>query len=131
MAVFLAAFTLAALMQGLVRQVVGLTLREMLSPLVPGMLAAVGTALVVGAVTVLGRAEFPGLPTWLLLLLQASIGGLFWLAFILFVRIRALQVVIDEVIDDVVPRPLHRLIAKVRPFPRLGETRGHVDDALR
>jgi hypothetical protein len=113
-AVFLAALMLALLMQGLVRRVVGLTWREIIAPLMPGASAAAGTALTVGAVTVAAGKILPVLPAWQLLVAQASVGGIFCVVFILFVRFHALQNVVDDVLDDIVPAMLRRQLARVR-----------------
>ena len=114
LAVFIAALILALLMQGLVRRVVGLTWREMLSPLRPPVIAACGTALVVAAVTFGIRAYAPGTPEWVLLILQTSLGGLFWATFTLFVRFPALQDVVDEVLEDVMPGPIRGFVMRIR-----------------
>jgi O-antigen/teichoic acid export membrane protein len=112
--VMLASLTLAALMQGLVRQIVGLTWREILTPLGPGAIAAAGTAVVVGAVTAAVREFAPHWPALIVLVLQTAAGGVFWAAFMLFVRFPALQSVVDEVLDDVVPQVLRRPINRIR-----------------
>lgn len=113
--VFAATLILALLMQGLVRTVIGLSWREMAAPLGPSVLAALGTAAVVGAITASVRSFAPGWPTAVLLLLQALGGGAFWAWFTLFVRFPALQDIVDEVIDDVVPRPVRGILARIRP----------------
>ena len=113
--VFLSSLVLTILMQGLVRQIVGLSWRELLTPLLPSFVAAAGTALAVGAVTVAAREAAPGLSAFVLLPLQAAAGGLFWMSFTLFGRFRALQDVVDEVLDDVVPEFIRRHVDRFRP----------------
>jgi hypothetical protein len=113
-AVLLATLILAVLMQGLVRRVVGLTWREMAAPMWPSVTAAAGAAAVIGAVTFTASRVIPALPDWLLLTFQVSAGGLFWLIFTLFVRFRALQDVVDEVLDDVFPLAVRRQIGRIR-----------------
>ena len=112
--VFMATLLLAVMMQGLVRRVVGLSWRELVTPILPSVLAATGTAAIVGAVTFAASWLAPGTRDWLLLLLQTLGGGLFWAAFIIFVPFSTLQGVVDEVIDDVIPAPIRRIVRKIR-----------------
>jgi PST family polysaccharide transporter len=110
LAVLLASLISASVLQSLVRQVTGLTWRELLVPVVPGTLAAIGTALVVGGVTVAMRSFVPSGAPWHTLLAQTVSGGLFWLTFTLFVRFQALQGVVDEVLADLVPAVVRRRV---------------------
>lgn len=127
-AVFVATVILALLMQGLTRKVVGLTWRELLAPLQLSGTAALGTAIAVAAVTVTARYVSPGVDDWLVLILQVSAGGGFWAAFTLFARHQALQDLVDEVLDDLVPGPLRRVITRIRP---LGASRENAVDATK
>ncbi len=117
-AVLLATSILAFLMQGLVRQVVGLSWRELIAPLRLSGLAAAGTAAAVAAATVGARHFVPSIQDWILLILQAVAGGVFWAAFMLFARVSVLQDLVDEVLNDIVPPRIRRLIARVRPVSR-------------
>jgi hypothetical protein len=47
--------------------------------------------------------------------MQVSVGGLFWAAFVLFVRFHNLQEVVDEALDEVVPEIVRRHIDRIRP----------------
>ena len=68
-----------------------------------------------GTVTATAPRLAPGMPDWVLLVTQTSAGGLFWAAFTLFVRFRTLQDVVDEVLEDVVPTPLRKVLDRIRP----------------
>jgi hypothetical protein len=72
-------------------------------------------SLAVGGVTLAARTYAPGLDAWLLLILQAASGGVAWITFTLYARVGALQDVVDEVLDDLVPDSIRRLIDRVRP----------------
>jgi PST family polysaccharide transporter len=113
--VFLSSVVLAVLMRGLVRKIVGLSWAELLAPLLPSSVAAAGTALSVGAVTLLIQEGASDTSAFALLPIQAATGGLFWLFFTLFGRFRALQDVVDEVLDDVVPVFIRRHVDRFRP----------------
>ena len=113
-AVFVSAVILTGLMQGLVASITGLTWPEMLKPLWPGAVAAVITTLLIGGVTVLARMWMPTIPDWAVLILQVATAGIGWLTFTLFGRFAALQDVVDEVLDDVVPAVIRRQIDRVR-----------------
>jgi O-antigen/teichoic acid export membrane protein len=117
-AVFLATLVLGVLMQGLVGSIVGFTWRERLVPLRPSIIGAIGTAAIVSAVTIGVRGAVPAVPDWAVLVVQTTAGGLFWLAFILFVRFSDLQDVVDEVIDDVLPPFIRGVVKRVRPGNR-------------
>jgi O-antigen/teichoic acid export membrane protein len=108
--VFLSALILAVLMQGLVSRITGLSWRELIVPIGPSVAAAAGTATVVGAVAATARHLAPAMQDWLLLILQASAGGVFWMAFALFARFSELA----EVVDDVVPAPLRCFVMRIR-----------------
>lgn len=116
--VFLCTLVLTVLMQGLVGRIVGLSIREIVTPMVPGCFAAAVTAVVVGVVTATTKYLAATTPDWLLLILQLSAGAGVWAAFTLFNRFSAVQEVVDEVIDDVAPAPLLPLIARIRPRRR-------------
>jgi O-antigen/teichoic acid export membrane protein len=113
-AVFVAAVIFAGLMQNLTRQIVGLSWAELLRAMRPSAMAALGTAIAVAAVTVAVRYVSPGIDDWLVLLLQVSAGGGFWAAFMLFVPHGAVQDLVDEVLDDVAPQPVRRVISSIR-----------------
>jgi O-antigen/teichoic acid export membrane protein len=113
--VFLSAFVLGLLMQGLVRQIFSLTWRELLTPLVPSFVAAGLTAGTLLALTLGLQKLIPGISPFILLPIQILTGGVVWLLFTLYVRITALQEIVDEVLDEVVPAPLRRWIDRVRP----------------
>ena len=115
--VFLASLILTLLMQGLVGQIVGLTWKEMSAPLLPSVLAAGVTALVVGMVTAAARSWSPAPQDWLILILQVVAGGVSWIAFALFAPFRSLQRVVDEVIEDMVPRVVRRYVDRIRRRP--------------
>jgi PST family polysaccharide transporter len=114
-AVLLATVIMTVLMQDLVRRILGLTWRELNLPLLPGVASAIGTAAVVAAVTVGARRLVPGMPDWGVLGLQACAGGLFWIAFVLFARFRMVQDVVDEVLNELMPAPVRRLVNRIRP----------------
>ena len=114
--VFVATLTLAVLMQDLLRRVVGLTWREALSPLHASVVAALGTAAIVGATAYLMRQAFVGAADWFVLLLQTLAGGVFWIAFTLLARFGSLQRVVDEVIDDLAPPAVRRIVSRLRSF---------------
>jgi O-antigen/teichoic acid export membrane protein len=116
-AVVLATLVSAVLMQALVRELTGLTWSELMAPMVPGLLAAAGTALVVGGITVAGRTL--QVESWVLLIGQAAGGAAFWLLFTLFARFATLQGVIDEVVDDMLPAVVRRKVdwLRRRPLP--------------
>lgn len=113
--VFLSSVVLGCLMQGLVRQIFKLTWPELMMPLVPSVVAAVATASTVWAVTILFQQQIPDLSAFVLLPIQAAAGGLIWTLFTLYAPVRALQDVVDEVLDDVVPSAVRRIIDRVRP----------------
>jgi PST family polysaccharide transporter len=117
LAVFLATLILTILMQGLVRRIVGLSWGEILTPIIPGLFAAAGTAAVVGAVTLGLRRVVPDIADWLLLICQASAAGVFWTLFTLLVRFPRVQEIVDEILDDVVPAAVRRQIGRVRRRP--------------
>jgi PST family polysaccharide transporter len=114
-AVLAASVTLAILMQGLVRQVIGLTWRELLAPLWPSLVATVLTSVVIGSVTLAVRHYASGVDAWVVLILQAASGGVSWITFTLYARVAALQDVVDEVLDDLVPQPIRRVVDRIRP----------------
>ena len=108
---------LAVLMQGLVGRIVGLTWWEMWTPLWPSIVAATVTASVVAVTTIATRSWSPTSPDWLLLMLQTTAGSLSWIAFALFAPFRTLQGVVDEMLDDIVPRVARRYIDRIRRRP--------------
>jgi O-antigen/teichoic acid export membrane protein len=111
----LAATVLAVLlMQGLVGRILGLNQWELVRPLVPGITCALGVATVVGVVTAICRSALPGAPEWVVFGLQTTAGGVFWGLFSLFGRFRSLQEVVGEVVEDVFPKPLRRLVQRFR-----------------
>jgi PST family polysaccharide transporter len=115
LAVFLAALFLTLLMQELAKRIVGLSWREMIAALRPSLIAAAGSATLIWAVSRTTTHLEPGVPDWLLLVMQVSVGGLFWAAFVLFVRFHNLQEVVDEALDEVVPEIVRRHIDRIRP----------------
>lgn len=102
------------LMQRLVGRILGLDQWELIRPLVPGITCALGVAAVVGGVTAICRSELPAAPVWVVFGLQAAAGGVFWALFSLFGRFRSLQEVVREVVEDVFPKPLRRLVERFR-----------------
>ena len=82
--VFLSALILSVLMHGLARKLVGLSWSEILTPLGPSVVAAAGTAAIVGAVTFTLRSATPGLSPLIVLIAQSAAGGLFWALFTLY-----------------------------------------------
>jgi teichuronic acid exporter len=112
--VFAATLTLALLMQGLVARVIGLTWKEALAPLLPSAAAAVGTALIVAATTLVIQRTAPDLPDWVILIAQVGAAGLFWGVFTLYAPFGSLRSVVDEVIDDLAPAGVRRVLAPFR-----------------
>jgi PST family polysaccharide transporter len=115
--VLISSLILTLLMQGLVRRIVGLTWWEMWTPLWPSVVAATMTASVVAVTTAAIRSWAPASPDWLVLILQAAAGGVSWIAFALFAPLRSLQDVVDEILDDVVPRFARRQVDRIRRRP--------------
>src|SRR5690606_38719864 len=107
-------------MQGLVRRVIGLSWRELLIPLAPSALAAVGAASMVALDEMLVKRMTPAAADWHVLLAQIALAGVFWIAFVLFARFGALQDVVDEVLNDLAPGAVRRYISRLRPA-NLGE----------
>ena len=117
--VLISSLILTLLMQGLVRRIVGLTWWEMWTPLWPSVVAATMTASVVAVATAArsparGRPHFAG--DRLVLILQAAAGGVSWID-IIFAPLRSLQDVVDEILDDVVPRFARRQVDRIRRRP--------------
>jgi hypothetical protein len=75
------------------------------------------TASVVAVTTAAIRSWAPASPDWLVLILQAAAGGVSWIAFALFAPLRSLQDVVDEILDDVVPRFARRQVDRIRRRP--------------
>jgi O-antigen/teichoic acid export membrane protein len=113
--VLLSSIILAVLMQGLVRQIFVLTWRELSIPLLPSSIAAAATAGAIWLVTIVAQRLNPDTDAYIVLSIQAVSGAVTWLVFVLYGRFGALQEVVDEVMDEVVPRPMGRLIDRVRP----------------
>jgi O-antigen/teichoic acid export membrane protein len=112
--VLLATVIVGALMQALVQRVTQLTWMELLAPVCPGV---AGAGVVAGAIMLLStvlRWVAPGMPPWQLLGVQVLVGSLSWAGFTLFVPFLRLQAVVDEVLDDIVPGPIRRIIDRVR-----------------
>jgi O-antigen/teichoic acid export membrane protein len=126
--VFSATLVLTISMQGLVRRVVGLSWRELLMPLAPSALAAVGAASMVGLGEMLVKRATPAAADWQVLLAQIASAGVFWIAFVLFARFGALQDVVDEVLNDLAPGAMRSTIDRVRRRSPLPGSRA---DALR
>jgi hypothetical protein len=91
-----------------------------MTPLWPGVCAAAVTAFSVGGVTVFMRFIAPGLPAWVLLGLQATAGLITSCAFTLLVRFPAVQDVVDEVIEDLVPAVARPYVDRIRRRPHGG-----------
>jgi O-antigen/teichoic acid export membrane protein len=116
--VLLATAVMTVLMQDLVRRILGLTWWEINRPLVPGVGNAIGTAAIVAMVTAAARSAT--LADWQVLVLQAAAGGLFWITFVLFARFRLVQDVVDEVLDDLMPSAVRRVVNRIRPQAQSG-----------
>ncbi len=108
--VLIATTVVMLLMQALVARILGLTHWQLLKPLAPGVLCALGVAAVIAAVTAVIRSTAPGMHVWVMLGIQVACGGLFWLLFAFYARFPSLQEVVTEVLEDVVPAPVRRLI---------------------
>lgn len=101
--VLIAMAILTVALQSLVRRVTHLTWRGLLAPQVPGATCAL---LLVAVLLMAGfglRALVPEPPAWLLLLVQALAGGLFYGAFVLFSPFRAVRDIVHETLADVLP----------------------------
>ena len=102
------------LMQALVAKILSLSWGELTTPLVPGVVCALGTAAVTAAAKAAVLAAFPDTPDWILLGVQTVAGGIFWVLFALFGKFRSLQDVVSEVLEDVVPGPIRKVIKRFR-----------------
>lgn len=112
--VLVATAVATVLMQSLVRDILGMTWWEMIRALIPGVVAALGTAALIATVATAGRRWSPGMPDWAMLTLQAGAGAAFWVAFVLFAKFRTLQDVVDEVLNDLIPPPVRGVLERVR-----------------
>jgi lipopolysaccharide exporter len=117
MGVLLATLIVGVLMQVLVKRVTGLSWLELLSPVWPGVAGAVVVAAAIALASKGILQAAPGIPAWQLLGVQIATGAVSWGAFTLFVPFLSLQAVVDEVLDDIVPAPLRRIIDRVRVRP--------------
>ena len=113
--VLLSSLVLSILMQGLVRQIFELTWREQSIPLLPSTFAAAATASAIWAATLLTQHLDPAISAFILFPIQIVAGGVVWILFTLYVRFGALQDVVDEVLDDVVPAFVRAHVDRFRP----------------
>jgi teichuronic acid exporter len=102
--VTVATIILTVAMQDLVRRITGLSWWEMIVPQVPavgcGILVALGAA---GAAAALRGSMAPAVPPSLMLLVQAAVAALVYVAFLLFAPSPALRELVAETATEVLP----------------------------
>ena len=101
--VLLATCAMTAMLQALILRLSGMTWRDLVEPQLPGVICSAGLAVVV----VLSQAAIyaigdPG--ALVVLAVSAAAGGLFVLAFLLWVPITEVRLVVEESVADLVPQ---------------------------
>lgn len=105
-------------MQDLVREATGLSWRAMFVPQVPAATCAVLLAGVLLATGAAFRAFVPAPSAWQLLVVQGTMGAVFYAAFLLAGPFPAVHDVVSETLDDLLPPGPARLLNKFRrPIP--------------
>lgn len=102
--VLVARLVLAVLVQRLLRESINGTWREMLMPLVPGVVLATVTAGVALATEALVRLWLPASPPLTLLSMQAVVAGLAYASLVIFSPFKAVRDVVRETVQDFAPR---------------------------
>lgn len=101
--VLLATATMSVLMYGLLHSVTHLTWAEILRPLGPSALCAVGAVVVAHSTAVAVMAVNPDAAAWFLLAWQTAAAGLFVGLFVLFAPLPSLRVLVHDVTRDLAP----------------------------
>lgn len=101
--VMLATLCMTILMHVLLRRISHLTWNELVQPLVPAVMCAVGTSGAVLLMQLALRFTFPKAPPWALLGCQIAIATVFYLVFIFFAPHRGLQSLVHEMTNDLAP----------------------------
>jgi teichuronic acid exporter len=114
--VSLAMFILTAAMQELVRELAGLSWREMIAPQVPGVCCSAVLAGLLLAVDLGLRAGFGSVRPWESLLVQSAVGALFYVVFLLFSPFSAVRDIVSETVNDLMPAWVPQML--MRPLKR-------------
>jgi O-antigen/teichoic acid export membrane protein len=103
------------LMQQLIRRLTGFGWRDLIEPQVPALICSLGLAVVVG-ISRLALDKYAG-PTaaWATLLIGISLGGLYYVAFLLFSGFSDIREIVWETLDDLSPSAARR----IRAFPSI------------
>lgn len=108
---------LTVLMQGLVRRATGLSWGAMLAPQVPGITCASLLVLILLGTDAVFRAVAPDPAAWQLLLLQTTVGALFYGAFVFFSPFGAVREVVAETVEDILPPAWSRALNRGTKAP--------------
>jgi PST family polysaccharide transporter len=116
--VLLSTAAMTVLFQVLVQRLTRLDWRDMLGPQLPAMVCTGGLAVVLLATKAGMRLAAAAAPAWTMLLLLVGVGGLFYLAFILFSPYSEVRGVVHETARDLAPGIARRL-TWLTPRPEL------------
>jgi teichuronic acid exporter len=99
------------LMQRLIRRLTGFAWRDLIAPQVPAVTCSVGLAVVLAS-SRFALQEYGGNPApWLMLLIVATIGGVYYCAFLLFSGFSEVRETVWETLDDLAPFAARRIRA--------------------
>jgi O-antigen/teichoic acid export membrane protein len=101
-------------LQALVREATGLSRREMIAPQLPAMLCAVLVAGVLLVTDASVRMLLAAPAEWQRFFALAAAGAITYAAFVLFAPIAAVQAVVNETIDDLLPPRAARLVRRLQ-----------------
>ena len=127
-AVLSATFVMSVLMNILLQRVTHLRWTEILTPLLPALTCAAGSAVVVLAVEYTLRAVIGRPSAWMLVVGQIPAVALFVVLFSLFSPYKAQRALVMEVTDSLVPRAIkqHRWVQSYLNSPRESPEAGPV-----
>jgi PST family polysaccharide transporter len=116
--VLVAMVILTVSLQALVRKATGLTWRLMLTPQIPAVTCAAALAVVLLATGGVLRGLVPNPAAWQLLLVQTTVGAIFYVAFTLYSPFVSVRELVLEFTQDLVPARVRQALGLRTPEAR-------------
>lgn len=107
--VLIAAAAMSVLMIGLVCRQTGLSVRELVAPLLPAVVCALGLALLLSVLKLTLNASLRSPVPWIHLLAAAVTGALYYVTFLLFSGFTELRALVFETLEDLAPSVARRV----------------------